>query len=315
MKITYNRAITIENKGCHINLDPKRIMDNAVVTHGHMDHLKSGALMTPPTLDILRVRKGKGEGEVLDYNRKMDYHGFEVMFKNAGHVLGSAMVKVNDVLYTGDFNPEDGIIHDRAVPCPCETLVVEATYGKPDMIFPSRSEVIEDMLSWTESFIHEAPVVLCGYEFGKAQELIALLNKLKVPVFVPEKIVQISDIYNKYGVELKYEPLDNLDDHVSCGIVVPRRLLKEPLIPKLERVKEMGARIAFASGWCSFFNFRHKYNLDAQFPLSDHADYNSLMWFIEQCRPEKVYTVHGYAKELAQQVESELGIPAEPLGK
>src|SRR5437667_46333 len=96
-------------------LDPARKTPGSIVSHGHMDHLTSGGIMTPQTVAVLKVRRG-GTGQPLPYGKEIGLNGFRVVLKDAGHVFGSAMVRVDDLLYTGDFNPEGGATCGRAQP-------------------------------------------------------------------------------------------------------------------------------------------------------------------------------------------------------
>src|SRR5207249_700687 len=151
----------------------------SIVRHGHMDHLTSGGIMTPQTVAVLKVRRG-GTGQPLPYGKEIELNGFRVVLRDAGHVFGSAMVRVDDLLYTGDFNPEGGATCGRAQPEFVRDLIVDATYGRPGYNFPPKHDVESDLLNWLEMELANGPVALGGYEFGKSQELIAPGNRLGV---------------------------------------------------------------------------------------------------------------------------------------
>src|SRR5205809_3534491 len=110
------------------------------------------------------------------------------------------MVRVDDLLYTGDFNPEGGATCGRAQPEFVRDLIVDATYGRPGYNFPPKHDVESDLLNWLEMELALGPVALGGYEFGKSQELIALVNRLGVEVAVSDKIADLADLYGPYGV-------------------------------------------------------------------------------------------------------------------
>src|SRR3989449_9605051 len=99
----------------------------------------------------------------------MDVNGFHIRLRDAGHVFGSAMVRADDLLYTGDMNPEGGVTCGKAVPERCTTLVIEATYGKPYLNFPPKHVVEGDLLNWVEFSLSEGPVALGGRDLRKAQ--------------------------------------------------------------------------------------------------------------------------------------------------
>jgi len=310
MKIKHQNGITIKNNGNSIILDPTRQVENGIVTHGHLDHLVKDSYMTPPTLDILEVRKGEKRGKEILYGFPTEIDNFEVTLYPAGHVFGSAMVKVEDVLYTGDFNPYGGKTCKRAAAYDCETLIIESTYGQKKYKLPPKEEVTEDLIAWTEHQIEEGPVIFGAYQFGKAQELIALLNDIGETPYTTEKIAEISDVYNSYDQGLEFDLWDEPSGNYTA--VVPPGELKKPG-NIIRRAKNQGGSAAYLSGWCAFFPFYNSMEIDAQFPFSDHAGFEELLDFVKRCDPEKVYTVHGSSDEFAEIIREEYGIEAEPL--
>ena len=97
--------------------------------------------MTKPTADVMKVRTGAKKATIHDYHEKFKINDFELEFISAGHVVGSAMIECQGVLYTGDYNPYGTVTAGIAKPRDCETLIIESTYGKPDQILPDRTEV------------------------------------------------------------------------------------------------------------------------------------------------------------------------------
>jgi putative mRNA 3-end processing factor len=236
--------------------------------------------------------------------------------KDAGHTFGSAMVRVDDLLYTGDFNPEGGATCGRAVPEKCDALVVDATYGKPGFNFPPKATVEADLLNWLEMELAEGSVALGGYVFGKSQELIALVNRLGVEVAVADPIANLADIYIRHGVRLEYRRMSDLEESERNDprvYILPPGWLRPPLDESVSWLGGLRLRSAYVSGWAAFFDFRRRYGIDAQFPLSDHGDFDDVMSFIEACGPRVVYPVFSHASELARAVERSLKIRAIPL--
>ena len=180
MNVLWDGTVCIEECGRRLYLDPKRKRAAAVVTHAHMDHLIEGAVMTPQTKDVMHARiPGSDLSSVaLPFGENARIAGFDLTLSEAGHVLGSAMVNVGDILYTGDFDTFTGITCGAAVPRECRTLVVEATYGNPKFVLPDQESVVADILAWMEDGLERGPVVLGAYEFGKAQDLVALANSI-----------------------------------------------------------------------------------------------------------------------------------------
>ncbi len=315
MRVRYQGGILVQDALKEAILDPVRKTPGSVVSHGHMDHLTSGGIMTPQTLEVLKVRRG-GTGQPLPYGKEIEVNGFRVTLKDAGHVFGSAMIRVDDLLYTGDFNPEGGATCGRALPEPVHTLIVDATYGRPGYNFPPKANVEADLLTWLEMELVSGPVALGGYEFGKSQELIALVNRLGVEVAVADKIADLADIYVRYGIKLQYRRLSELDESERRdprAYILPPGWLRPPLDDSVSWLGSVGLKSAYVSGWCAFFDFTRRYGLDAQFPLSDHGDFDGVMDFIAASRPRKVYTAFSNAKDLAKAVERRLKIKSEAL--
>ena len=316
MRVRYDGGIRVGEGLREIALDPARRTAGSVVSHGHLDHLTAGGVMTPETLEILRLRRGSGDGIELPYGRAMDLQGFQVSLRDAGHVFGSAMVRVDDLLYTGDFNPEGGATCGRAVPETVHTLIVDATYGKPALNFPPKHEVEADLLTWLEMELAEGPVALGGYEFGKSQELIALVNRLGVEVAVADRIGDLADAYVRHGIRLDYRRISDLVESERNDprvYILPPGWLRPPLDESVSWLGGLRLRSAYVSGWAAFFDFTRRYGLDAQFPLSDHGDFEDVMGFIEASAPKRVYTVFSHAADLAKEVERRLKIRSEPL--
>ncbi len=316
MHVRYEGGIRVQEGLKEVILDPARRTPGSIVSHGHMDHLTSGGLMTPETLEVLRVRRGSGTGVELPYGEEREWNGFRVAFRDAGHVFGSAMVRVDDLLYTGDFNPEGGATCGRALPEKVRALVVDATYGKPGYNFPDKTAVEADLLNWLEMELADGPVALGGYVFGKSQELIALVNRLGVEVAVSDAIADLADIYVRHGVKLEYRRISSLGEAERKdprAYILPPGWLRPPLDESVSWLGALHPKSAYVSGWAAFFDFTRRYGLDAQFPLSDHGDFDDVMAFIEACEPQVVHPVFSHATELARAVERTLHIRAEPL--
>lgn len=319
MRVFWDGAICVEDGGRRLYLDPKRRREAAVVTHAHLDHVVEDAVMTHQTRDVLATRSMRPEfaSRLLSYGEAAEVGGFEVSLSEAGHVLGSAMVRTGELLYTGDFNTFTGITCGSAAPQKCGTLIVEATYGDPRFVLPSQKAVVEDILAWMEDALQEGPVVLGACEFGKAQDLMTMAGSLRAPVVVADRIAPICEVYRRYGVPLRYTQLSAASSDLLRSphvLVVPRRELRRPGAEHFRCLRQRGARSAYFSGWAAFWNFGETYDIDAQFPFSNHADFNRIIEFVEACGPDRVYTVYGAASALARELGRRLGVPAEPLG-
>ena len=318
MDIFEYKGICLKEDKRAVYLDPANSRPDAAVTHAHSDHLKPNTHMTKPTAEVMKVRTGATKAVTHDYHEKFKINDFELEFISAGHVIGSAMIECQDVLYTGDYNPYGTITAGIAKPRDCDTLIIESTYGKPDQILPDRNEVLKDLEAWIKVTSANGGGIIGAYSLGKAQEVIATANRAGMIPAVSNIVASVSDIYKKYDVPLnyvKYEDLDN-NEKKKPGLLVTSTTAtsgRRP-DPAVQELRRNGAKVARVSGWCAFAKWALR-GVDAGFPISDHADFGSTMKFIEECQPRQVYTVHGSTKELAKEVKKKLKINAKPLPK
>lgn len=321
MRVAGGNGVEVHAGGATLFLDPKKaVPGSSVVTHGHTDHLTPDGHMTPPTLDFLRIRKPTRTGMALPYGKEVEVHGMRVRLHDAGHVLGSAMVEVRTpegtLVYTGDFNPRPGFTCGRATPVPCDTLVMESTYGDPRFDLPPKELVLESLEAWTLNRLLKGPVALGAYPLGRAQELIFLANRAGVTPIVSAEVGAITSVYNAHGHDLGYAVFGSdraRDLEASGGLhIVPREWLKRDHA-FVRGLRERGGSAAYLSGWCHRYSYFNAYAIDAQFALSDHASFRDLVAFVGETKPKRVYTMHGASAMLAREIRGRLGVKAEPL--
>ena len=318
MDIFDHKGICLREGKRAVYLDPANSRPDGAVTHAHSDHLRPNTHRTQPTADVMKVRTGSTKATTHDYHEKFKINDFELEFISAGHVVGSAMIECNGLLYTGDYNPYGTVTSGKAEPQECETLIVESTYGKPDQTLPDRNEVLEDLQAWIGATSANGGGIIGAYSLGKAQEVIATANTAGIVPAVSNEVGSVSDIYKKYKVPLEYNRYEDLDDNEKNkpGLLVTSTSATSGKKPDtaVQKLRRNGAKVARVSGWCAFAKWALR-GVDAGFPISDHADFADTMKFVEECNPKQVYTVHGSTKELAKQIEKKLGIKARPLPK
>ena len=315
----------------------------AVVTHAHSDHIArhKRVILTEPTARLLRQRLGgQREERVLRFGERANFIGprgdFALTLLPAGHILGSAMALVEwvggSLLYTGDFRLRRS---DACEPCDfsaargCDWLVMETTFGRPEYVFPLTTQVAEDLLRFCREALAagETPVLL-GWTLGKAQELLCVLADSGLRVAVHEAVVPLARIYEQCGVRLgNYEAL--LPDDARWGEApdepgaaptarreprpTGRVLICPPNFAQSPQRAALGpCRLAVATGWAMDSSCKYRSGVDAAFPLSDHADFNELIEFVQQVRPRRVFTTHGFAADFAATLR-DLGFDAEAL--
>lgn len=305
--------------GTEIYLDPAESRKIGIISHGHSDHIgrHEHFIATAPTAAFLRARSGDDlKGTELAYGAKHTVDGWTVELFPAGHVLGSAMVRVSNathaLAYTGDFRLKPSYTAEPAEVPEADAVIMESTYGgKPDWVFPSREELRDRLTALVRQIVgRDRTPVLLGYSLGKAQETAAMLRDSGVPLVMHPVVARISAIYERNGIDLgAYEVWgrqSSLFGHRHTTDLRGKAILIPPhMIRDIRRVPR-GETIAL-TGWA----LHGTRDADHGLPLSDHADFNELVAFAEQCRASTIYVTHGsrrFAGELRRR-----GIRAEFL--
>ncbi len=292
--------------------------EKVLFTHAHSDHIKLSKnpefFATLPTIDLIEKRfprKYDSNFTTLAYNKKYQLNDFQVELKENGHILGSVQTKISheekDYLITSDFRLQDSLLFKGAKPEKCDTLVLETTFGSSQYAFPSYDSVLNEMVSFLEKNSDNL-ILLSGYSLGKAQELTAIANQAGLEPVVHDSIFEMNKIYEKHGISLgKYQKLDhNLKEH--SVLIMPPQLVDKFLFATLKHVDKRQLISALATGW------GHKRGFDVTFPLSNHADYNDLIAFVEQSQPKLVLTDHGFCEEFSRKL-NRLGYNSKPLAQ
>src|SRR5215475_14193413 len=153
--------------GFHI--DPTRPVDKAVITHGHSDHARAGhgaVLATPETLDLMRLRYGDnfaGTTQAVRYGESVALDGTRISFHPAGHVLGSAQIKVEAdglrMVASGDYKDVADPTCRPFEPVGCDVFITEATFGLPVFRHGDPKLEIEKLLRSAALFPERAHLV------------------------------------------------------------------------------------------------------------------------------------------------------------
>ena len=307
---------------------PPRV--NAIVTHAHSDHFAVMNSYTPTyatqeTIDLfVKLKKTKATGNFIPvkFNEQLtlkpDTPDVQISFVPSGHVLGSASVFIeNDnsrLLFSGDVGGKGQLTSKNDLKAmEADILVVEATFGSPDLAFPSREEISMEILKWSANVIKENKNVLFSAgRIGSAQELIKLFNNLtNLNVITHGEVSDISEIYQKHGVKLKFHDSKSEEGReiLRSGDAIIIQPRGKKIVPFF-LTEHVECKTAIVTGMASRFQYR---NYDASFPLSSHANFNELIDYIRTVSPEMVFTIYGLEKRLAEAITKELDIPAIPL--
>jgi len=284
-------------------LDPWDAKPFAFVSHAHSDHIAAHTeiIVSQRTARLMQARlPGKRHEHVVPFGRRTTIHGLDIMLLPAGHIFGSAQffleTETGSLLYTGDFKLRRGQSAEAAEWTHAETLIMETTYGLPRYRLPPTQQVIEKIVAFCRDALEDDAVpVLLGYSLGKAQEILCALSGAGLTPMLHGSVYQMTRIYEEFGQSFcKYE-------RYKANEVAGKVLICPPSANRsrmLEKIAEK--RVAMISGWALDPNAIYRYQVDAAFPLSDHADYTDLLRYVELVQPKRVLTLHGFAAEFAR---------------
>lgn len=290
---------------CEINdkciyLDPKNtgLAKTNFVSHAHFDHLPSKnhgtVLCSDETHQIAELR-----GVNMDHTDSLENY----TLIDSGHILGSKGLLFDDIFYTGDICTRDrGFLHAAKIP-ECKTLIIESTFGLPEFIFPKIEDTIKKVNKLIASLYSKGvPVILMGYQLGKAQTLTQLFGHW-APLYFHDSVKQMNQLHQKLGITLSdgighTEALKNgLLEKKPWIMIAPILSAKSDF---LKEMKKYGAVTIGFSGWAKSTKHSFGRRTDYTFPLSDHCDFAELVDVVQRSKATKVYTTHGFVTEFAQ---------------
>lgn len=282
-------------------IDPWRPVERAVITHAHSDHARAGHghyLASHRSVPVLRARLGEIHVQGLDWGERVVHRGVALSLHPAGHVLGSAQVRLEHAgrvwVVSGDYRVEADRTCDPFEPVRCHCFITESTFGLPIYRWQPQETVFAQINDWWRGNAQAGRTsLLMGYSFGKAQRILAGIDPTIGPIVVHGAVEPINRAYREAGVDL---PATSLVSLVQDKAVWRRALVLAP--PSVQgsswsrRFAE--ASDAFASGWMRLRGARRRRGVDRGFVLSDHADWPGLLHAIAATGAERVIVTHGY---------------------
>jgi putative mRNA 3-end processing factor len=296
--------------GFHI--DPWNPVPRAVVTHAHADHARWGCgryLAADGGRHLLRTRLGESADiETISYGVPVDHGGVRVSFHPAGHVLGSAQVRVEHRgevwVVTGDYKLDPDPTCTSFEPVRCHTLISESTFGlpiyrwePPDVLFAGVNRW------WAANRAAGRCSIVYAYALGKSQRVMAGVDPNLGPIYTHGAVEKVTRAYRASGIDL---PPTTPVGEVASGrgksrpwagalVIAPPSAAGSTWVRKFEPASE-----AVASGWMRVRGARRRKAVDRGFVLSDHADWPGLLTAVRESHAERVLATHGFAAELAR---------------
>lgn len=300
-------------------IDPWKPVEYAVITHGHADHARWGMkhyLCHHTTVPVLKSRINEDISvQGINYYENLHINGVKVSFFPAGHIIGSAQIRMEYkgrvVVVSGDYKVQNDGLSVPFETVRCHEFITESTFGLPVYKWMSVDQLDELLQNWVINNQQNGKTsVLIGYSLGKAQRIMKALSSI-APLYVHYSIGRLNEAYESAGIRLpEYKVIDFREDikYLSRNIVIlPPALRDSNVIKKIPNKAE-----AICSGWMQIRGARRWRGADAGFAISDHADWTGLINTIKDTGAEKVYVTHGQTAVFTKYL-NEIGIYAEEI--
>lgn len=298
-----DRGLYCEAADCFI--DPWSPVDRAIVTHAHGDHLTWGCqsyLVSNEGLGVTRERLGQDAAKVesIAYRESRTINGVKFSLHPAGHILGSAQIRVEYAgevwVVSGDYKTDADVTCTPWEPVRCDTFVTESTFGLPIYRWPSQQSVFDSINQWWRSNADAGRAsLLFGYALGKAQRLLSGLDASIGPVLTHGSVERMTACYRAAGIALPpttNATISTRDDSWSRAMIVA-----PPSADGSTWTRRFGnASTAFASGWMHVRGARRRRSVDRGFTLSDHVDWPQLLSAIDATGAARVFVTHGFSE-------------------
>lgn len=299
-------------------IDPWRPVETALITHAHADHARPGSRQyhcLSSGAGLLSERVRPDTLFTHEAHRPITLGSLEVSWIPAGHVLGSAQIRLSDGeqvwVVTGDYKRTPDPSCAPFEPVRCDVLITEATFALPIYRWPSMDQVMEELCQWWDHALQKnrQPVLYC-YALGKAQRIMAeLALRTSREVLIHPTIAQLLPAYLDQNIPLCPWQVLNSGQGATDGALVlaPPGAQGGRLITQFRVLDE-----AMASGWMQIRGVRRRRALTQGFVISDHADWDGLLQTIQDSGASRVLATHGETRVLTDYL-NRLGIEATRL--
>ena len=302
-------------------IDPVRPVDKALITHAHSDHARAGhgaVLATPETLDLMRLRCGEDCAKTMQairYGESIDIAGVGVSFHPAGHVLGSAQIRIARaglrIVASGDYKDAPDPTCTPFELVPCDVFITEATFGLPVFRHGNAADEVRKLLASVRLFPERAHLV-GAYSLGKAQRVIALIREAgyDAPIYLHGAMEKITQYYASRGIALgELRAVRGTKKAELAGAIA---------IAPPSATSDIWTRrfpdpvTAFASGWMRVRARARQRGVELPLVISDHADWDGLTATIKATGAGEIWVTHGQEDALVHWCTAR-GLTARPL--
>ncbi|MGI8965662.1 MAG: ligase-associated DNA damage response exonuclease [Limisphaerales bacterium] len=289
-------------------IDPWKAVDFALLTHAHSDHARWGCgkyLVAERGLNLFRERLGSAASiQTISFGQTVIHNGVTISFYPAGHILGSAQIRLEYQgeiwVVSGDYKIDADQTCDAFAPLRCHVFVTESTFGLPLYRWRAPSEIFSEINQWwRDNQTKERASLLFSYSLGKAQRILAELDGEIGLIFLHGAVAKFMPAYEQVGIRfpkwLRADPENVSAARGRALIIAPPSAAHTPWRRKLG-----DCSTAFASGWMQIRGNRRRRGIDRGFVLSDHVDWPGLLQTIKATGAETIWVTHGFTAPLVR---------------
>lgn len=297
-------------------IDPWRPVDDAVITHAHADHAYAGHkryLAHHLSREVMLYRLGEIQLQTVEYGETIMKNGVSITLYPAGHVIGSAQIRVESQgqvwVVSGDYKVEDDGVCTPFEPVSCHHFISECTFGMPVYKWKPQAQLFTEVNKWwQQNRDNNLATVIVGYSLGKAQRILQNLDLSIGKVYTHGVIENTNEALRRNGIILQATEritTDSVKEDVRKGIIIaPPSAVGTPWMRKFQPYS-----FGYCSGWMALRGAKRRRAADRGFVMSDHADWDGLVSAIDATGCEKVYLTHGYTASFSRYL-AEIGFDA-----
>ena len=285
-----------------VYIDPWKKVNRAIITHGHSDHARAGNkyyACTNDSVAVLKYRLGKVINvKGYEYGKIIDINGVKISFHPAGHIIGSAQIRLEHKgeiwVVSGDYKTQDDHFSGAFEPLRCQHFITETTFGLPVYKWEDQKTVINQINEWWSLNKSKGIVsILTAYALGKAQRIIQNIDHNIGKIYTHGAIENTNEVLRSSGIRvrktIRITNEQNPKDYIGQLVICPSSAIGTPWMKRFKHYS-----LAAASGWMALRGMRRRRGFDFGFVLSDHCDWNGLTKTIKETGAEHIYPTHGY---------------------
>jgi len=211
------QLIEFTDKGLYVPqadvyIDPWKPVSKALITHGHSDHSRYGMksyLATHAAVPVIKHRLGShNDISGVDYGEVTTINGVKFSFHPAGHIIGSAQIRVEykgEVwVASGDYKVANDGLSEPFESVKCHTYITESTFGLPVFKWKPQAETMSEINNWWRSNAEKGKVsIIAAYSLGKAQRVINKVDHSIGKIYTHGAVENVNEVLRNQGVYLK----------------------------------------------------------------------------------------------------------------